>query len=107
MFCLKVNSLGQFYASNHKQLIATRELFGENDLEGPLLMDLTQYWKQPVKLLIIGQETKGWNSEYKDIESLKKTYREFNMGEGYYSSPFWNLTRKLESKVGIPAYSCA
>jgi len=71
------------------------------------LMDLDSYGHQPIRLFIIGQETNGWSSKYDDIESLLKTYREFNMGEGYYSSPFWNITRKLEDLLSIDHYSCA
>ena len=29
------------------------------------------------------------------------------MGETYCSSPFWNMTRKIEHIIGIPNYSCA
>lgn len=99
--------LKELYTKYHGQLTAIREQFSDLDLEGPLLMDLERYWGQPIKLFIIGQETNGWNCEYDDIASLQKTYREFNMGELYYSSPFWNITRKLERLIGIEAYSCA
>lgn len=101
------DTLDDFYLANHDRLITVRESFGDTHLEGPLLMDLDSYWQQPVKLMIVGQETNGWNCDYDDLQSLKKTYREFNMGEQYYSSPFWNITRKIEAIIGIPAFSCA
>ena len=102
-----MSKLTELYTKQHGHLIATREQFGDLHLEGPLLMDLGRYWRQPIKLFIIGQETNGWNCDYDDISSLQKTYRDFNMGERYYSSPFWNITRKLERLIGIEAYSCA
>ena len=101
------DTLDDFYLANHEKLISVRESFGDTHLEGPLLMDLESYWQQSVKLMIVGQETYGWNCDYDDLQSLKKTYREFNMGERYYSSPFWNITRKIEALIGLPAFSCA
>lgn len=101
------DTLDAFYSANHKTIINVRESFEDTDLHGPLIMNLESYWRQPVKLMIVGQETKGWNSNYKDLESLKETYREFNMGERYYSSPFWNITRKIEAIIGLPSFSCA
>lgn len=77
------------------------------DLEGPFLMELSSYYKQPIKLLIIGQQTKGWCCDYNDHKSLLDTYRDFRMGEKYYSTPFWNITRKVEDIIGIARYSCA
>ena len=103
----KMNRLTELYTKHLGQLIATREQYVDLNLEGPLLMDLDQYWSQPIKLFIVGQETYGWNCDYNDISSQQKTYRNFNMGERYYSSPFWNITRKLERLIGIEAYSCA
>ncbi len=84
-----------------------RETFINEDLEGPLLMELFDYYEQPVKLFIIGQETAGWCCDYNDHNSLLETYKDFKMGKNYYSSPFWNITRKIEDIIGIPHYSCA
>lgn len=101
------DTLDAFYTANHKSIVKVRESFGETHLNGPLIMNLESYWRQTVKLMIVGQETKGWNCSYNDLESLKNTYREFNMGEHYYSSPFWNITRKIEAIIGLPSFSCA
>lgn len=103
----KINRLTELYTKHLGQLIAFREQYVDLNLEGPILMDLDQYWSQPIKLFIVGQETYGWNCDYNDISSQQKTYRNFNMGERYHSSPFWNITRKLERLIGIGAYSCA
>jgi len=102
-----MKSLQQLYQSNRAALEKVREAFISEDLEGPLLMDLTSYYEQPLRLFVIGQETKGWCCDYKDHNSLLGTYKGFNMGEKYYSSPFWNITRKIEDLLGIARYSCA
>jgi len=100
-------SLRELYHNNKRQLIDVRKAFMNEDLEGPLLMELNEYYQQPIKLFIVGQETYGWCCEYEDHDVLLKTYRDFNMGENYHSSPFWNITRKIENIIGIPNYSCA
>lgn len=102
-----MKSLRELYQDNKVALEKVREAFMNEDLEGPLLMELCDYYNQSVKLFIIGQETAGWCCDYNDHNALLGTYKNFNMGEGYYSSPFWNITRKIEDIIGIPHYSCA
>jgi len=104
-----MKSLRDLYQKNKVALEKVRERFIREDLEGPLLMELESYYKQSIKLFIIGQQTNGWCCDYKDHNSLLRTYRDFNMGENYYrsSSPFWNITRKIEEIIGVPPYSCA
>ena len=36
-----------------------------------------------------------------------KCYEDFNFGEHYYSSPFWNITRNVGSALGIDKYAIA
>lgn len=102
-----MTSLQELYQQNKRALEKVRECFTEEDLEGPLLMELDSYHRQRIKLFIIGQETKGWCCDYNDHNALFSTYSGFNMGEKYYSSPFWNITRKVENIIGIEHYSCA
>jgi hypothetical protein len=64
------------------------------------------YMKQKNKLLIIGQQTKGWTYDL-DVDKQISTYELFNVGENYYASPFWNITRKLEKSIGNDPLSCA
>jgi len=101
-----MNHLASLYQRHYEEIYSVRESFPELNLEGPLLMHLEQYYQQSTKLMIIGQETKGWTSD-SDIAFQQKTYQKFNMGEQYYSSPFWNITRKIEKILGIAPYSCA
>ncbi len=78
-------------------------------MQGPLLMDPVLYFRQPVKLLIIGQETSGWCCEYRDIPKQLAAYREYDVGRGAKDSytRFWDVTRKLEACLGIAPCSCA
>jgi len=74
------------------------------ELSAPLLIKAPKsYFEQNVKLMIIGQQTRGWDG--RDIGSALKCYEDFNFGEHYYSSPFWNITRKVESALGIDKYA--
>ena len=102
-----MNSLQKIYHENKANLNKVRESSIGGTLTGPLLMELCSYYKQPVKLFIIGQETKGWCCDYNNHQALFDNYKNFNMGEKYYSSPFWNITRKIENIIGITPYSCA
>lgn len=83
-------------------------LFPENDLEGPFLISPNELYSiQTIPLMIIGQETNGWDYNVDDLEKQMKVYENFNVGINYYSSPFWNVTRKLEKALGNEAHSCA
>lgn len=83
--------------------------FKGTDLAGPLLMSPNPtYSAQKVPLLIVGQETKGWAYLHGNgISEQMSVYEEFNVGDGYYASPFWNVTRKVEQALGGARYSCA
>ena len=84
------------------------EKFPSADLAGPFLMSPNEkYSTQPNKLLVIGQETQGWTYHTDDLELQMETYENFNLGEKYYSSPFWNITRKLEKVLGNNEYTHA
>ncbi len=73
-------------------------------LSAPLLIKIpTRYLSQDTKLMIIGQQTQGWGGE--SIEDALKSYEEFKFGEYYYSSPFWNITRKVERALGVDEYA--
>jgi hypothetical protein len=98
--------LKNLYSNNHTDFKKIRETFSE-DLPGPFLMSPNSlYEKQKNKLLIIGQQTKGWTYDL-DVDKQMSTYELFNVGENYYASPFWNITRKLERSIGNEALSCA
>ncbi len=78
------------------------------NLHGPFLTSPGErYRNSKIRLLIIGQETNGWYDIQSKIEGLMNVYEEFNLGEKYYSSPFWNVTRKVERALEIEEYSSA
>ena len=86
----------------------------EENMGGPILISPNEkYYKQPNPLLIVGQQTSGWDccfdDQSKEINLLKQmeVYEKFNLGKNYYSSPFWNVTRKVEAAIGNEPYSCA
>lgn len=82
--------------------------FPDDDLAGPFLMSPNEkYPLQRNPLLIIGQETNGWMYNVEDLEKQMKHYEDFNVGITYKSSPFWNITRKIETALGSEPYSCA
>jgi hypothetical protein len=95
---LYTNNLGRFAQFVHS--------FPDEDLQGPLLMEPTAYFQQPRKLFVIGQETGGWGYHYDDIDAQLAVYKKFNLGE-QWPGPFWNITRKVESILGIERCSCA
>ena len=102
-----MDTLQKLYQEQFEKLCQAREAFPNEELNGPFLMEPTTYFEQSIKLLIVGQETYGWSCEYKNINAQLKTYREFNHGQNYRSSPFWNITRKIEDILEISPYSCA
>ena len=102
-----MQALRVLYQTNLEKFALFVESFQNEDLEGPLLMEPSAYFQQANKLLVVGQETNGWHCEYCDIDAQLEVYRKFNMGERYWASPFWNITRKVEAAIGIESYSCA
>jgi len=84
-----------------------------NKIHGALLMSPNKrYTIQPFPLLVVGKETFGW-CPFSDIVSVEEcakmmlVYEDFNVGERYYATPFWNMIRKIEIALGNEPYSCA
>jgi hypothetical protein len=101
------NTLFELYSrrANEFEEIKTKVINGK--AYGPFLMSPNlEYSNQNNKLLIIGQETKGWEN-YKDITKQMGVYEGFNLGINYYSSPFWNVMRKVERALKNKEYSSA
>lgn len=102
------NKLLTLYQNNQNRFKEVIAKYPDAGFEGPLLLSPNEnYYKQPTKLLIIGQQTNGWESDVDDMQEQMLAYENFNLGESYYSSPFWNITRKLENALNIEPYSCA
>jgi hypothetical protein len=100
--------LKALYTDRQNVFISVATSFPDDDLAGPFLMAPSEkYTSQTKQLLIIGQETAGWNYHVHDIDKQMQHYDQFNLGIEYYASPFWNITRKLERALKIDEYSCA
>lgn len=100
--------LKKLYESKLNDFKSIRDTFPNDDLAGPFLMSPNLlFGKQANKLLIIGQQTKGWTYDHENIDKQFETYEKFNLGENYFASPFWNITRKLEKALGNEVLSCA
>lgn len=83
------------------------DLQPDESIHGPFLIASSDgYNRSKVKIAVIGQETKGWSCTY-SIEDQINTYRNFDYGRNYYSSPFWNVIRKTEKAFGCSEYSSA
>lgn len=103
-----IEKLKSLYTDRQPDFVNIINSFPNDDLAGPFLMAPNdKFISQPTRLLIVGQETAGWSYHADDVEKQMKHYEEFNLGIDYYSSPFWNITRKVERALGIEEYSCA
>lgn len=101
-----MTTLRDLYQTHLDRLAQFARSFSDAGLQGPLLMDPTAYFDQRTKLLVVGQETGGWPDDYNDIEAQLRGYREFNLGDNW-QGPFWNITRKVETTLGVDRCSCA
>lgn len=108
------NKLFQCYCNRISDFQKIQDTCGKDkNIHGPLLMSPNDiYEKQPLPFLVIGQETYGWDvfsdivTEDECLEMMHIT-EDFNVGEKYYASPFWNVTRKIEGILGNEPCSCA
>lgn len=97
----------QLYSSKTLEFDTVRSSITNAKVNGPFLMSPNKkYAKQPKKLLIVGQETKGWEN-IKDLSKQMSIYEGFNLGSKYYASPFWNVMRKVERVLKNEQYSSA
>jgi len=101
-----MNTLRDLYQKHLSRIADFVQTFPDEGLQGPLLMDPTAYFSQRTKLLVVGQETAEWLDDYDDIDAQLDQYRKFNVGDKW-PKPFWNITRKVESALGIERCSCA
>ena len=102
-----MTSLKELYSIEWDKISDVRVAGEYANLSGPLLMNLNSYYKQSIKLLIVGQQTKYWATSTSGLDELLDIYEGFNLGSRYWSSPFWNITRKIENLIGVEKYSCA
>ena len=90
------------------------EIESDKDFSWPLLIHVweEEYEKAPVKLMVFGQETNGWDNhtesriERNTAETLINEYKLHNMGRHRMSSPFWRTVHLLNNKLGNPDSNC-
>ena len=102
----RLKELYREHVSKFEQIVRNTSSF-PMDVAGPLLISPNNLYRdQRTRLLVIGQETNGWGYFSNDVEAGMTYYEEFGLGVEYYSSPFWNVTRKVERLLGNDEYSC-
>jgi hypothetical protein len=93
--------LSSLYEDYLKRLSNLFDLHERHDYSLPLFMEVfPEYRNVAMKLMIIGKETNGWYStladdEMMNVEKIVECYRKFELGKGYYHSPFWRFSKKL------------
>lgn len=96
LYCNSLSGLSELY----KDLDAK----GIVDYVGPLLIHCweDEYNKSKHRLMIVGQETDGWYSEYMRTEDDVKTYmgkyKDFKLGEDY-NSLFWQYAHEINQMI--------
>lgn len=105
---MKAN-LTALYETKKKDFVRIYNQFpADSYLYGPFLMSPNDsYLNQKRKLLVIGKESNGWSCHVDDVEKQMGHYENFNVGETYYASPFWSITRYVEEAIGNDSLSCA
>jgi len=95
------------YQSQQHKFREIVDQFPNEKLYGPYLVSPSnKYIEQKNRLLIIGQETNGWSEYVENLDKQMQCYEEFNVGETYKSTPFWNVTRKVEKIINHEQFSC-
>lgn len=100
------SSLNNFYQLNESAFQNAIEKHTSFNLNGPLLASPSIYFDQKTKLMVVGQETYGW-SQSSNTQDQLDAYVDFNVGQSYNASPFWNFARKLEDTFDIESFSVA
>lgn len=67
----------------------------------PLLMEVpSAYPSLPIKLMVVGQETRGWGSGVpQDVKEVVALYRTFDLGRRYRATPFWQAVHQLHRQL--------
>jgi len=81
----------------------------ERGISNPLFIDVPDaYETAQLKLIVIGQQTNGWENYLGSTtpEKLMVCYRNFKLGEKYVKSPFWQASHELQRKLApsVPAF---
>ncbi|HEX6041764.1 hypothetical protein [Longimicrobium sp.] len=66
----------------------------------PLLIDVpASYHDAPVKLMIVGQQTRGWGGTCETVDDLTAFYTTFELGRTQRRSQFWQAAHTLHGAL--------
>jgi hypothetical protein len=108
------SELKHLYCDNWDRILGVRRQIVDGEPFGPFLIGhLAPYCSEPVKLMVVGQQTAGWGCSV-DVEEQMAVHANFKNGqrtppdEPYYpNSPFQFVTGELEAALHCDRYSCA
>lgn len=86
----------ELYKRHANKILEIKARCDSDNFNGPFLIAPNEtYRRSAIKIAFVGQETHGWSNKT-DVFEQMTTYINFNLGEKYYSSPFWSFIRKIE-----------
>lgn len=102
---VRATQLRAIYEEKWPELRSVLSGFQDRHLSWPQLVDISahNYIAAGIKLLVIGQQTRGWYGEWKEIQAVPPTdavrmlldkYGEFRLGEDN-CTPFWCYAHRL------------
>jgi hypothetical protein len=103
------NEFHDLYAEHWPAFESYFRTISNPPLSCPLLLDTPRLYDfQPVRLFVVGRETRSWCNELAAthqgeplIHELMSRYSAFDCGTAHRKSPFWQFVRKLETGLGI------
>ena len=93
-----------FYQSKWNQISAI--LSSNEKISYPLILSVPDgYMESKTKLMVVGQQPYGWgfkkgvgrDSEWNSTKILMQKYRDFNFGDKYIRTPFWQAVHELHN----------
>lgn len=96
----EIDELKELYKQQIPKLQKALEPYKDCNVSSPLLINPCEaYFKQNIKLMVVGQQTYGWAAGKIEIDDLLDEYNRFYFSEENKSSPFWRTVRKLEKEI--------
>jgi hypothetical protein len=94
-------TLRQIYVKAQQAL--SNEYERVEDLSGLHCIKIQKRFGEAIpRLMIVGQQTRGWyNERAGNVDALMDGYEEFDLGRGYYNSPFWVFSRWLSAGLNV------
>ena len=101
----EIDELIKMYKAEIPKLQKSLEPYKDCGVSSPLLINpCEEYFKQKVKLMIVGQQTHGWAPGKIEISDLMDEYKRFYCSLENKKSPFWRAVRELEQEICSSTY---